>query len=178
LVNIKINIFYRCKIKNRKERSKNRADWKKFINPLKAELNPICHLLALLGAHYIFHVSGLRVKESKVHIELQRHLRRRRNERGNTWQMRLDSMWLVTVRLWREVSCKCTPYPSLQCTSHSLMLLKNFGIDKHSQLVTVSQRGYRRVHGQVRKKTHSTTVIPTIHKTYFRSCSIHTYETL
>jgi hypothetical protein len=32
------------------------------LNPLKAELNPICHLLALLGAHHIFHVSGLRVK--------------------------------------------------------------------------------------------------------------------
>jgi hypothetical protein len=31
------------------------------VNPLKAELNPICHLLALLGAHHIFHVSGLRV---------------------------------------------------------------------------------------------------------------------
>ena len=33
------------------------------INPLNAELNPICHLLALLGAHHIFHVSGLRVKD-------------------------------------------------------------------------------------------------------------------
>jgi hypothetical protein len=32
------------------------------INPLNAELHPICHLLALLGAHHIFHVSGLRVK--------------------------------------------------------------------------------------------------------------------
>jgi hypothetical protein len=32
------------------------------INPLNAELNPICHLLALLGAHHIFHVSRLRVK--------------------------------------------------------------------------------------------------------------------
>ena len=32
------------------------------FNPLKAELNPICHLLALLGARHIFHVSGLRVK--------------------------------------------------------------------------------------------------------------------
>ena len=31
------------------------------VNPLNAELNPICHLLALLGAHLIFHVSGLRV---------------------------------------------------------------------------------------------------------------------
>jgi hypothetical protein len=27
-----------------------------------AELNPICHLLALLGAHHILHVSRLRVK--------------------------------------------------------------------------------------------------------------------
>jgi len=33
-----------------------------ILNPLNAELNPICHLLALLGAHHIFHVSGLRVK--------------------------------------------------------------------------------------------------------------------
>ena len=31
------------------------------INPLNAELNPICHLLALL-AHPIFHVSRIRVK--------------------------------------------------------------------------------------------------------------------
>jgi len=34
------------------------------INPLNAELNPICHLLALLGAHLIFHVSRIRVKSS------------------------------------------------------------------------------------------------------------------
>jgi hypothetical protein len=32
------------------------------INPLNAELNPICHLLALLGTRHILHVSGLRVK--------------------------------------------------------------------------------------------------------------------
>jgi hypothetical protein len=31
------------------------------INPLNAELNPICHLMALLGAHHIFHVSRIRV---------------------------------------------------------------------------------------------------------------------
>ena len=30
------------------------------INPLNAELNPICHLLALLGAQYIFRVSRIR----------------------------------------------------------------------------------------------------------------------
>jgi len=32
------------------------------FNPLNAELNPICHLLALL-AHHIFHVNGLRAKD-------------------------------------------------------------------------------------------------------------------
>jgi hypothetical protein len=32
-----------------------------LISPLNAELNPICHLLALLGAHHIFHVSRIRV---------------------------------------------------------------------------------------------------------------------
>ena len=34
---------------------------KKF-NPLNTELNPICHLLALLGAHHILHVSRIRFK--------------------------------------------------------------------------------------------------------------------
>jgi hypothetical protein len=34
-----------------------------LFNPFKAELNPICHLLALLGAHHIFHVSRIRVNE-------------------------------------------------------------------------------------------------------------------
>jgi len=31
------------------------------FNPLNAELNPICHLLTLLGAHPIFHISRIRV---------------------------------------------------------------------------------------------------------------------
>ena len=30
---------------------------------LKTQLNPICHLLALLGAHHILHVSRIRVNE-------------------------------------------------------------------------------------------------------------------
>jgi hypothetical protein len=34
-----------------------------LFNPLNTELNPICHLLALLGAHRIPHVSRIRVKE-------------------------------------------------------------------------------------------------------------------
>ena len=32
------------------------------INPLNPELNPICYLLALLGAYHFLHVSRIRVK--------------------------------------------------------------------------------------------------------------------
>jgi len=32
------------------------------INPLNPELNPICYLMALLGAHHFLHVSRIRVK--------------------------------------------------------------------------------------------------------------------
>ena len=38
------------------------------INPLNAELNPICHLLALLWAHHILHVSRIRVKEESLYF--------------------------------------------------------------------------------------------------------------
>ena len=33
-----------------------------WFNPLKPELNPICYLLTLLGAHHFLHVSRIRVK--------------------------------------------------------------------------------------------------------------------
>jgi len=39
---------------------------KTSINPLNPELNPICHLLALLGAHHILHVSSIRVKICRI----------------------------------------------------------------------------------------------------------------
>jgi hypothetical protein len=38
------------------------TDSRLCINPLKPELNSICYLLALLGAHHFFHVSRIRVK--------------------------------------------------------------------------------------------------------------------
>jgi hypothetical protein len=44
-----------------------------YINPLKAELNPICHLLALLGAHHILHFSGLRVNIPKFNTTFQQN---------------------------------------------------------------------------------------------------------
>jgi len=42
------------------------GEWRKLhneeLNPLNLELNPICYLLALLGAHHFLHVSRIRVK--------------------------------------------------------------------------------------------------------------------
>ena len=44
----------------------------RLINPLNAELNPICHLLALLGAHHILHVNRIRVNQSmKLRFKFQ-----------------------------------------------------------------------------------------------------------
>jgi hypothetical protein len=37
-----------------------------LLNPLNAELNPICHLLALLGSHHFLHVSRIRVKIRRI----------------------------------------------------------------------------------------------------------------
>jgi hypothetical protein len=39
-------------------------DDSKNIKPLNTKLNPICHLLALLDAHHILHVSRIRVKRN------------------------------------------------------------------------------------------------------------------
>jgi hypothetical protein len=33
-----------------------------YPNPVNAELNPICHLPALFGAHHILHISRIRVQ--------------------------------------------------------------------------------------------------------------------
>ena len=39
-----------------------------IINPLNAELNPICYLLALLGVHHFLHVSSVRVKSLSLRL--------------------------------------------------------------------------------------------------------------
>ena len=38
------------------------------INPLNAELNPICHLLALLGVYHFLHISRIRVKSLTLRL--------------------------------------------------------------------------------------------------------------
>jgi len=53
------------------ERVRSVSELQTFVahfNPLNAELNPICHLLALLGARHILHVSRIRVKLQCLYI--------------------------------------------------------------------------------------------------------------
>ena len=38
------------------------------FNPLNPELNPICYLLALLGAHHFLHVSRIMVKSLTLRL--------------------------------------------------------------------------------------------------------------
>jgi hypothetical protein len=38
------------------------------VNPLNAELNPICHLLAILGVHSFLHVSRIRINVLEIFL--------------------------------------------------------------------------------------------------------------
>ena len=55
-------------VKNWKKVALDRDEWAKLLNPLNAELNPICYLLALLGAHHFLHVSRIRVKSLTIRL--------------------------------------------------------------------------------------------------------------
>jgi len=45
------------------------TDISNWFNPLNAELNPICYLLALFGAHHFLHVSRIRVNPYPANVE-------------------------------------------------------------------------------------------------------------
>jgi len=45
--------------------SKWQVEFNSVFKRLNAELNPICHLLALLGAHHILHISRIRVEKRR-----------------------------------------------------------------------------------------------------------------
>jgi len=57
-------------------------EWRKLhkdeLNPLNAELNPICHLPAFLGAHHILHVSRIRVNYMYTSPNIVRVIKTRR----------------------------------------------------------------------------------------------------
>ena len=65
------------------------------FNLLNAELNPICHLLALLGAHHIFHVSGLRVNDMIQKLKLPNCLQLVLHKESDVWlTVHRNSVWI------------------------------------------------------------------------------------
>jgi len=54
-------LYHSCSAIEEEEEEDDDDDEVCTFNPLNAELNPICHFLALLGAHHILHVSRIRV---------------------------------------------------------------------------------------------------------------------
>ena len=83
-----------------------------MFNPLNAELNPICHLLALLGAHHIFHVSGLRVNclflgsPSSTFFFIYSFSKRSRPNLGPT-QRSIQQFWGLIIGGRKTGACGC-----------------------------------------------------------------------
>ena len=74
-----------------------------MFNPLNAQLNPICHLLALLGAHHIFHVSRLRVNSTAASIEKAKISKRQNSRTLHTFIKKIH--YLIFSQQWMEPSC-------------------------------------------------------------------------
>ena len=55
-------------VATRIERFSNFSFKSKYFNPINAELNSICHLLALLGVHNFLHVSRIRFKSLTLRL--------------------------------------------------------------------------------------------------------------
>jgi hypothetical protein len=70
------------------------------LNPLNADLNPICHLLVLIGVHLIFHVSRIRVKRDEVTGEW----RRLHNEKLHKFCSSPNNIWAIkSIRIRLKV---------------------------------------------------------------------------
>jgi len=62
-----IDIYIEGILEGLKHIERNQGYWTSF-NPLNAELNPICCLLALLGANHFLHVSRIKVKSLTLRL--------------------------------------------------------------------------------------------------------------
>jgi len=102
-----------------------------IFNPLHAELNLISHLLALLGAHHIFHVSGLRVKQQRAHLinfknfccDAEKCIWWTRSLPTEIWRRRLQ----IPSKLHGVISQKTqTTTPNSARTSNVIQISNNF----------------------------------------------------
>ena len=104
-----------------------------YINPLNAELNPICHLLALLGAHLILHVSRIRVKVCSVWVccracnSVQKVLKTEPDQKKEQYQYH---RWQIITRpsgKMADLTCWCDSSSNL-CILHSSISPKHISV--------------------------------------------------
>jgi len=77
-----------------------------LFNPLNAELNPICHLLALLEAHHILHVSRIRVNNAVNYWDYAASMT---DEWMNEWVSSIG--WMILTGENRNTRRKPIPLP-------------------------------------------------------------------
>jgi len=90
------------------------------FNPLNAELNPISHLLTLLRAHHILHVSRIRVKEQGVVIWIGLIWLRIDGSVGLLWTCK----WSITLH--KHAKNFLTSWVTLVCGNWCVSTLKTF----------------------------------------------------
>ena len=129
-----------------------------IFNPLNAELNPICHFLALLGVHHFLHVSRIRVKSltlgllmSYIYMEhlflMFRDHTQRRTTVGRTpldeWQLVADTFtWEHTTLTTDKYPCpRWDSNPRSQQASGECRVLSGRGLC--DELITRPEEFYR-----------------------------------
>ena len=79
------------------------------FNTVNAKLNPICHLLALVGAHHILHVSRIRVNRAKGTAFTNTHFSFLQKVMFSGVHWNAASIWylpLICCSFWLDVYCK------------------------------------------------------------------------
>ena len=86
----------------------NQVTATRIHNPLNAELNPICYLLALLGAHHFLHVSRIRVKSLTLRLLMPYIYAAPILDVSRSQAAHLPRSWVrIPPGAWIFVCCEC-----------------------------------------------------------------------
>ena len=127
-----------------------------MFNALNAELNPICHLLALLGAHRILHVSRIRVKCDGTRAETRFRLSEKRTSLFNPLNAELNPICCLLALLGGHHFLHVSRIRVKSLTLRQLMSFKSAGASVQSTTGSRSVRicgsnaGYTMFRGSVK----------------------------
>jgi hypothetical protein len=96
---------------NDDKQTKDGPTWANRLNPLNVEFNPACHLLALLGAHHILHVSGIRVKGTGCSVVANWNWQNNHEHRNPCFiiaNRRTYLLVLESTKMYLKVTLKCS----------------------------------------------------------------------